>query len=681
FRTLLLLFVALRVQATLFLAPGGSLYLGSDFRFYRDVAALAYDGALPWVGYWSEYPPLFPWLVTGLLWLSSFMPAWPNELTWFQIVLGLVLTAADVTNLALIHAIGKRLGGEERGLAVAMVWALLFFPLFLTLNWFDTLPLMFLLLGLWLVVAGRAAPAGLAIAAGILAKLIPGLVVFVALRRWWPDRRPLARFGGALVALLMMVLLPLAVAGPDMTRASIMAMVERPPWLTVWALMEGYTGLGFMPPVPERLNPEMAHWQIYSPTLPWSLIQIVFLAALIWLFSRRLDWQSPRVLVAATGLSLVLFLFFAKGHSPQFIVYVLPFLVLLLPGFRGVAWAIALQAVTLAEWPIAYVILAQESWLAPTAIIIRTAMYAMIAVEFTAVIAGQPIIWPRHASQFARGGSLAVLVALAVVVVARVPDQGLHPQVADFLHPDNGPGRPGQAVVVTTQKLRWQLIPLLTGTNVIDLSDTTGLNDSTIEQTLDQVASEHGAVWVVADYRYGDEFRRALVEGYLGTTTPLADDRWFDHLRVRGYANPEALPIPDWRTVRANYAGGPTITGWSLVGGKPSPGQRIRVALRWESSGLDEATAGAFGERKLFVHLLDSTGELVGQSDTLLQRSAGEEPLRAPSFVTIGDLAIDPTAVLGPGRLVIGLYDRVSGKRYAFETGDALEVDGPRIVE
>jgi hypothetical protein len=682
FRTLLLLFVALRVQAILFLAPGGNLFTGGiDFRFYRDVAALAFDGAFPWIGYWSEYPPLFPWLVTGVLWLSSFMPAWPNELTWFQIILGLALTAADVGNLILIHAIGKRLGGAERGLAAATVWALLFFPLFVTLNWFDTLPLMFLMLGLWFVISGRAAPAGLAVAAGILAKLIPGLIVLVALRRWWPNRQPLARFGGAMVALLALVLVPLAVAGPDMTRASITAILERPPWLTVWALLEGYTGLGFMPVVPGRLDPEIARWQIYSPTLPWPLIQIVFLAALVWLFTRRLDWRSPPVLVAATGLSLVLFFFFAKGHSPQFIVYVLPFLVLLLPGTRGVAWAIALQAVILLEWPIAYIVLAEEAWLAPAAIVLRTFLYAIIAIEFAAVTIGQPISWPRQVTHFARGASAAVLVALMIVVVARLPEQGLHPSVAAYLHPDIGPGRPGQVVVVTTQQLRWQLIPLLTGTRVIDLSDANGHDDRTVKETLDRVASEHGAVWVVADYRHGDEFRRALVEGYLGTTTPLADDHWFDYLRVRGYARSQALPAPDWRPIRADFAEGPSITAWGLVGGKASPAHRIRVALRWESSGLDEPTARGFGERKLFVHLLDSTGKLVGQTDTILQRSAGQEPLRANSFVTYSDLAVEPTAVVGASRFVIGLYDPLSGKRYPFATGDALEVDGPSIVE
>jgi hypothetical protein len=367
----------------------------------------------------------------------------------------LILTAADVANLSLLYAIGKRLGGEARGMTVATTWALLFFPLFVTLNWFDTLPLAFMLLGLWFVLAGRAAGAGLAIGAGVLAKLIPGLVVLIAVRRWWPERRSLFTLSAALATTVAIVLIPLGLAGPTMSYASVMAMLDRPPWLTVWALMEGYTGLGFMPEVPGRLDPDIARWQIYSPILPWTVMQLAFFAALAWLLSRRLDWRAPRVIIAATGFALVLFFLLAKGHSPQFIVYVLPFLVLVLPGIRGVAWAVALQTVTLVEWPIAYVLLAEEAWLPPIAIVTRTALYAVIAIEFAAVAFGHPIAWPRAANQFARWGSAAAILALVTVVVLRVPEHGLHPEIAAYLNPSNGTGRPGQAVVVTSGELRW----------------------------------------------------------------------------------------------------------------------------------------------------------------------------------------------------------------------------------
>jgi hypothetical protein len=207
------------------------------------------------------------------------------------------------------------------------------------------------------------------------------------------------------------------------------------------------------------------------------------------------------------------------------------------------------------------------------------------------------------------------------------------------------------------------------------------MDDEAIQKTLDRVAAEHGAVWVVADYRRGDESRRALVQGYLAKSSALADDLWFEYLRVRGYARSDVLPTPDWQPVRADYVEGPSITGWALAGGSSTAGHRIRLALHWSSTGLDEATAQAFGERKLFVHLLDSNGQRVGQSDDTLLRAAGEAPLRARSFVTYGDVAISPAAAAGPTRLAIGLYDPASGKRYSFTGGDTLELDGPSIAD
>jgi len=59
------LFVALRLMI-LATFPADNLTLYGDYVYYYELAAYSDQGYLPFIHYWSEYPPIFPFLSVGI---------------------------------------------------------------------------------------------------------------------------------------------------------------------------------------------------------------------------------------------------------------------------------------------------------------------------------------------------------------------------------------------------------------------------------------------------------------------------------------------------------------------------------------------------------------------------------------------------------------------------------------
>jgi hypothetical protein len=93
--------------------------------------------------------------------------------------------------------------------------------------------------------------------------------------------------------------------------------------------------------------------------------------------------------------------------------------------------------------------------------------------------------------------------------------------------------------------------------------------------------------------------------------------------------------------------------------GSPRPGDTLHVSLTWQ------ATRPFDRDMKLFLHLLDASGQLVSQADPLAGTAAGPggadyfSSQWAPGRLILEDVAIrvPPDAPAGPYRLAFGLYD------------------------
>ena len=163
---------------------------------------------------------------------------------------------------------------------IAWTYALLFTPLHVWLGWFDTMPLFFLLLSLYLWANGRSGWAAMAAGFGLMVKVTP-ILAMPLLLKGAKSHGERARLVLIAAASALAVAVPFLVTGPQYLIASFQSMFARSPWGTPWAVMEGYFSYGKVAPLPERVDPATAtNWHAYVSHWPWPAITAVFAAIL-----------------------------------------------------------------------------------------------------------------------------------------------------------------------------------------------------------------------------------------------------------------------------------------------------------------------------------------------------------------------------------------------------------------
>ena len=370
-------FVLLRLGLALLWRPIGLFERGSDVGAYEQRARLALQGLQPYLDYWVEYPPLFPWIASGLKLLS--VPLGGDEPA-FQVLFSLLMVTFEAGILWLIHAIAVRVWDEPRGLVAAAGYAALFYPIYIANRHFESIAGFFLLMGVYLVIRGRRHTAALAIALGMLTKLFPVAVLPALLAgQPWPAR---ARLVGLTVAAVVGALAPLAVAGREFFVASFQNMLMRPGWETVWALADGYSGFGWIHRY--RQAPHTALEFNYTPDIPaaawWGAATV--LATLYALLALRRTPITPAGVVWTTGLALVAFALYLRGWSPQFMVWLLPFVLLAYPGGRGFLLATGLSGLALLEYPVYFVFWSDHQWALWIVVVARTVAILALGAVF-----------------------------------------------------------------------------------------------------------------------------------------------------------------------------------------------------------------------------------------------------------------------------------------------------------
>jgi hypothetical protein len=304
---------------------------------------------------------------------------------------------------------------------------LLFVPLLIMLGWFDVLGLTFLLLALYLTLGDRPLLSGAVAGLGFLVKLLPIIVVPIAFWRE-PSWRRRALLLAVTLLTILLVALPFYLLNPQLFTLSWTINLKRSSWETVWALLEGFTGYG-LAGGGNRFDPAQAGALQHPSTLPWGLISAGF--ALIYLtlwFAARNKLKKTDTgpdpgdrpaaalrAVALTGLTMNLLTLYLKGYSPQFIVWLLPFVLLLLPDWRGLVYALLLSLVNLVESPLYFTLLPDQPWLLTGAVLARTGLLILLAVEYGRLALARSIA-PRFSRRLCLGAA-ALLAVLGLVAV------------------------------------------------------------------------------------------------------------------------------------------------------------------------------------------------------------------------------------------------------------------------
>jgi len=299
---------------------------------------------IPFIDYWTEFPPLFP-IISKLIFIAS----QGNE-TSFSYGLAFLLSFVQALTIGLFLLINKNirpsLSNNNRG------WFYLIFTagLFYTWSYFDSLAVFFMLLGIYWLTEKKDISAAFAIALGILTKWFPVLI----LPGLWKIRKKENALKISIISLGIVILVWVGMlwGSPEMTEASLLSQGEKGSWETVWALFDGNLQTGNFNPLIDRSSPST----IYIPSGNPSVVPVWLTLVLFGSFGLYLLVKSKKAdnlwLISFTGLAYIILFLWSPGYSPQWVLYLLPLILLSLPENEAYLFSGLLILINILEWPI-----------------------------------------------------------------------------------------------------------------------------------------------------------------------------------------------------------------------------------------------------------------------------------------------------------------------------------------
>ncbi len=240
------LFVAGRLFLFLALIPDNWRGFG-DLQQYFATAGL---NGWPYINYWMEYPPIFPFISTLTYHLAGGSPF------LYDLILCRVIALAGAACLVFFRRIAVSLWGEPAAARRTVVFFALLAPLPYSWWYFERLPVFLMLLAIYALFIRNWKLAGSAIGLGALVKWFPAILL-PAIWRYLPHKQAL-RITLLAVGMVVLVFGGLYLLSPDMTRASLISQPSRSSWQTAWALIDGNYTTGEYILLNDRLDPSLA---------------------------------------------------------------------------------------------------------------------------------------------------------------------------------------------------------------------------------------------------------------------------------------------------------------------------------------------------------------------------------------------------------------------------------------
>jgi hypothetical protein len=420
--------------------PGGLVLDFSDFYWYRNFAELTRQGYYPYDNLWTTYPPLFPLVMIAIYQLSALAPPWEFANLWFTLLLGGFFLLFETGNFILLYLLALKLypvpaGSEGEKIDPAAIrpcwiYATLFVPVYTLIGWFESYPLFFFLLSLYLLLQNRPYLSAFFTGVGFMIKLIPVILMPVAIQLLSKVKYRLAlnRFEfvipfdlprtalylAVFLVTVVLIALPFYRMNPALILGSQQITGARAPWETVWALIDGNYDYGQIP-----LDMRDLAWTPGDapPTrIPWLLVTALFGLVYGLFYTRPVNWPAPRTILAFIGFTLCLFFLWSKGYSPQWLGWPLFFIALLLPNLRGVVYAVILSIANILEANFFFIMFPEERWLLAATVLVRTFLLVVLAGEFLL------LLWPERVTpRLARLRAWGLALFVALLLIGLIP--------------------------------------------------------------------------------------------------------------------------------------------------------------------------------------------------------------------------------------------------------------------
>ncbi len=311
-----------------------------DFTHFINLAKLG----TPFIDFWVEFPPIFPFLSEILEMLSS-----GRDHTYGYLLI-LLLTLVQAGNLVLVSKLAAKMYTPSSARKIGLMYLALIVGLPYGWWYFDVFAVFFMLLGLKYIFEESDIKAGLAIGLGMLTKWFPVLL----LAEVWRRRSVKSAIVTTLTALLIVgsILGLLMLWSPEMTGASLRSQLSKGSWETIWAILDGNLSTGNFGPEIERYDPALATISRRAPAVVSPLITFLFFGGVGLYLMNRVRGKTMITGVAFIGATWSLFLLWSPGWSPQWILYLLPLVLLAIPFRRAVMISVSLVLISILEWPV-----------------------------------------------------------------------------------------------------------------------------------------------------------------------------------------------------------------------------------------------------------------------------------------------------------------------------------------
>ena len=206
------------------------------------------------------------------------------------------------------------------------------------------------------------------------------------------------------------------------------------------------------------------------------------------------------------------------------------------------------------------------------------------------------------------------------------------------------------------------------------------LDETQTAEELAEIAAEHDRLFAVL-WAVDESDPGRFVEGWLAERAYKALDTWYGSVRLAIYAAPTAPPEEIQHPLDARLGDEIALLGYDLLSREVEAGDILPFTLFWQ------ALVQPQERYKVFVHILDEAGRIVGQWDSEpgdgLNITTGWQP---------GETVADNYGVLirtgtspGQHRIEVGMYSPISGQRLAVseggqDRGDHLVLDSIRVL-
>ena len=306
-----------------------------DTNVYVKYAHAVVEGEVPYRDFTLEYPPgaLPVFVLPGLI--DDVRPAFDR---WFDREMALCGCLMLVGCALCLLRLGAGVRRTAAALGLVALSPLLIGSLVLTR--FDFWPAALAVLALAALLWERRSTAAVLLGCAIGAKLWPAVAFPVALV--WVlhnhGRRAAALFTGIVAGVVAAIFLPFAVLGPDGLGHSFHQQLARP--MQIESLGASIL-IAFRHLIHQYLvetfgfgSQNVAGTGVHELEIATTVVGIAGLVV-VWVLFARSPMTAER-LVTAVAASVAMLLAFGKVFSPQFVIWLVPFVVLV-PGRRGVA--------------------------------------------------------------------------------------------------------------------------------------------------------------------------------------------------------------------------------------------------------------------------------------------------------------------------------------------------------